>query len=560
MRKRLFISTTVLLLAGLLGFFFISLYITRTNNISMAKDMVTETAQNYAALYNPDADLSEFVRTPGFTRITIIAPDGTVIADSHALGVPAIASHLDRPEVAAAARGTPTAYTRFSASVGVYFIYYALQVPSGDSYVYLRASLPVAAVETYLLRSLPLLILVIAVITILCFVFSRNIINRMTKPFEAVEQKLRLLSRGQSSSEPIPGSYAEIDSITQGIDEVAQVLQSGITGLREEKNKLSYILDNIGDGLIVLDKGQSVSLINSAALSIFNVNQDIVGKNLNYLSFDETLKGAVSECVLQDKAALFELSLNGRIYLIVVKRLPSTVLTMVVLSDVTENRENARRREEFFANASHELKTPLTAIKGFNELAAINNKDKSIEKYIGAITRETDRMLTLISDMLKLSELGNIVDLSPVSVSLAKVVDEVCDAMAPVISEKAITVESAGDAEVSAEQGHVYDLIKNLVENAVRYNNHGGRVTISIENEKKGAYLFIFDDGIGISPQEQTRIFERFYRVEKSRSAQGGGTGLGLSIVKHICAIYGWRLSVKSQLGVGTEVKVEFDV
>ncbi|MCL2227823.1 MAG: ATP-binding protein [Oscillospiraceae bacterium] len=558
MIKRLFISTTLLLLVGLLCFFSISLYTTRSNNLSIATTMVIEMAQNYAWLYDPDADLAFFVETPGLTRVTIIAPDGTMLADSHPLDMAIIANHLDRPEIQAAARGAPTAYTRFSDTVGVDFIYYALQIPSGDSYVFLRASIPVAKIDGYLSHSLPLLILVLIVLASLSFVLSRNMINRIINPFESVERKLRSLSDGSYTAEPIAGSYEEIGNITQGIDEVSRVLQSSIAGLQDEKNKLSYILDNIGDGLVVMDEGENVTLINSAALSIFSVNHDIVGKNLNYLSFDETLKSAVDECVSQEKAAMFELSLNGRIYLIAVKRLPGTVLTMVALSDVTENRENAKRREEFFANASHELKTPLTAIKGFNELAGINNKDEGINRYIDAISRETGRMLTLISDMLKLSELGNTVDLKPVNVSLAKVVDEVREALSPVISEKSINFEAIGDAKISAEQGHVYDLIKNLAENAVRYSNQNGRVSVTIESDKKGAYLFIFDDGIGISPGEQTRIFERFYRVEKSRSQKSGGTGLGLSIVKHVCALYGWKLSLKSKLGVGTEVAITF--
>ena len=223
-----------------------------------------------------------------------------------------------------------------------------------------------------------------------------------------------------------------------------------------------------------------------------------------------------------------------------------------------ENRENAKRREEFFANASHELKTPLTAIKGFNELACINNKDDNINRYIDAISRETERMLLLIGDMLKLSELGDIEDLSPIDVSLSKIVSEVCDALSPITSEKTIVIEASGDAVVCAEQEHVYELIKNLVENAIRYNNDGGQVSITVENDKNGISLSISDDGIGISPEEQTRIFERFYRVEKSRSQKSGGTGPGLSIVKHICALYGWKISLKSKLGIGTEIVVEF--
>ena len=174
------------------------------------------------------------------------------------------------------------------------------------------------------------------------------------------------------------------------------------------------------------------------------------------------------------------------------------------------------------------------------------------------MTRETDRMLTLIGDMLKLSELENTQNLNPVSLSLAKVVDEVQEALTTVIDEKAVLVECSGDAEVCAEQEHIYELVKNLMENAIRYNEQGGRVFVTMEDGKKGARLIVADDGIGISPEEQSRIFERFYRVEKSRSLRSGGTGLGLSIVKHICALYDWKLSLRSKPGIGTEVTVTF--
>jgi two-component system phosphate regulon sensor histidine kinase PhoR len=167
-------------------------------------------------------------------------------------------------------------------------------------------------------------------------------------------------------------------------------------------------------------------------------------------------------------------------------------------------------------------------------------------------------MLTLIGDMLKLSELENTQEINPVPVSLANVVSEVQEVLSASISEKAINFKIAGDAEVTAEQGHIYELLKNLIENAVRYNNQNGKISVTIESDKQAARLVVSDNGIGISPEEQTRIFDRFYRVEKSRSQRNGGTGLGLSIVKHICALYDWKLSLKSKLGVGTEIVIIF--
>jgi len=559
MKKRLFIYTTLIIFAGLLCFFAASAYITQHNNINIAKDTVMETARICAGLYDNSADVSSFVKVGADTRITVIDSDGKVLADSRPLDIGIMENHLARPEIQAAANDAPAAYVRHSDTLGIDCIYYALKVDSGDSYVFIRTAIPVAKINVYLFQSLPTLIILLLAVALLCFAFSRAMINRITMPFETVKRRLRLLSRGEYSSSLVTESYEEIEAIIRGIDEVSQVLQNNFAELQDEKTKLDYIMSNIGDGMLVLDNDKCIALINAAALDIFNVNLGIIGKNVNYLSNEKILADTVKDCVNHGKNALFELVINGRIYMTTIKQLPDMKLTMVVLSDITETSENAKRREEFFANASHELKTPLTAIKGFNELVKINNKDENINKYIESITRETDRMLSLIGDMLKLSELENSQGINPVPVSLANVVREIRDTLSAAITEKSITIDIIGDGIVEAEPKHVYELVRNIIENAVRYNNRGGKVSVVVKSDgKKSTRLFISDDGIGISLEEQSRIFERFYRVEKSRSQKSGGTGLGLSIVKHICAAYGWKLSLKSKLGVGTEITVSF--
>lgn len=558
MKRRLFVYTTLIILAGLLSFLAVSIYATHTNNIRFATDTVIETTNICAALYTEDLDISRFEEIGNDIRITIVAPDGTVLVDSRSIDPTATETHLNRPEIQAAAGGNPTAYTRRSDSLGIDFIYYAVKASSNDSYVFIRAAMPVTNIDAYLSQSLPLLIFVFCIVVILCTVFYQIMIQRITKPFESIESNLRSLSRGDYTPRNIIGSYEEINQITQSIDDVAEVLKHNINELSDEKEKMDYIINSIGDGLFVVDENINVVLINSAAIKVFDAAHDVIGKNLNYLTYDGIITESVGTCVRQEKNTMLEHMLNGRIYFISVRQLPNTKLTMVALSDVTETRESAKRREEFFTNASHELKTPLTAIKGFNELTANNNKDEGLNKYIDGITRETDRMLSLIGDMLKLSELENSKSINPESISLANVVGEVQEVLSPAIVEKDITIEVVGDAVVTAEAGHLYELVKNIVENAVRYSNEGGRVSITIESTKQSTWLFVFDDGIGISPEEQSRIFERFYRVEKSRSQRSGGTGLGLSIIKHICVLYNWNLSLKSKLGVGTEVTVEF--
>ena len=559
MKKQLFLYTTVIIFAGLLCFFAASVYITYNNNLSIAKDTVIETAQIYSDLYRETKDYNLLVSSGKDTRVTVISSNGAVLADSQPLNIDAMENHLNRPEIQDAMDGGQTAYVRHSASLGADLIYYAVKVDTDGGYLFIRVAVPVAKIDAYLMQSVLPLALILCAVVLLCFAFSRAVIWRITKPFEMVGQKMRLLSTGEYTNEPIDGSYEEVDTILKDIGEVAQALQNNMTALRYEKVKAEYILNNIGDGIFAVDENKTIVFINNAAVRVFDVTQDIAGKDLNYLTYDKALAAAVDNCIKQDKTSLFEMQSGGKIHLVMVKRLPDTALTMVILSDITDSRENAMRREEFFANASHELKTPLTAIKGFNELTAIHNKDEGISKYIGSITRETDRMLALIGDMLKLSELESTQAVTVETVSLAKVVSEVQETLSALIADKAIAVEIIGDAIVESEPEHIYELVKNLIENAVRYNKQGGRVTVTIKSDKKGAEMLVYDDGIGISPKEQDRIFERFYRVEKSRSQKNGGTGLGLSIVKYICALYGWKLSLKSKLGVGTEIMVGFD-
>ncbi|MCL2564978.1 MAG: ATP-binding protein [Defluviitaleaceae bacterium] len=558
MKKRLFIYPTLILLLGLLSYFALSIYITQTNNMNIAKDNVMETTKILADFFDEDMDISFFVNVGQDIRITIISPEGYILSDSLPLDLYLQENRLLRPEIQAALAGTPTAYVRYSETFEVNFVYYAIKVAAADSYVFIRTALPAQRIDTYLSQSLPLLVLLIFIIALLCFLFTRGLVNRITKPFESIEQKLRSLSEGKYTQSTVAGSYEEIDAITYKIDEVALMLQSSFTALKDEKFKLEYILNNIGDGIFVVDENKNIVLINDAASRIFERGTNIVGKSLIRLSFDKALVKAVDECLEQDKNALFELNINSQIFFIAIKRLPDTSLILAALSDVTENRENAKRREEFFANASHELKTPLTAIKGFNELMSINNKDEGMDKYISGVARETDRMLILISDMLKLSELENVPNINPAPVSLSDTVSEVSEALSIAISEKSIIFETKGDAVVYTDPEHIYELVKNLIENAIRYNNQGGKVSVAIIDGKNQARLLVSDNGIGISQGEQIRIFERFYRVEKSRSERGGGTGLGLSIVKHICALYGWRLSLKSKLGYGTEITIIF--
>ncbi|MCL1832412.1 MAG: ATP-binding protein [Oscillospiraceae bacterium] len=458
MKKRLFIYTTAVVFIGLISFFALSVYITSTNNINAAKDTVVEVTQICAALYNEEIDIEEFVHIGSDTRITVIDADGTVLADSGVsrFGMATIDSHLERPEIKAALNGAPESFMRRSDTLGLDFIYYALKVDSGDSYVFVRAAIPVASINTYFLRSLPLLMFVLVIVAVLCFVIIRRITDYTLAPFGEIERKLRSLSQGNYIAAPIKSRYEEINRIVQEIEDIALELGN-------EK----------------------------------------------------------------------------------------------------------RRREDFFTYASHELKTPLTAIKGFNELIELSNtnsvvKDEKTRKFASAISRETERMTVLVDEMLKLSEIENTEKTTAISnsvpVPLTALIYDIRDTMTTIIGEKSISFLVVGNGVVTADPRHVYDVVKNLVENAVRYTGEDGEVTVTITQTDDSTKLSVADNGIGIPKTDQLHVFERFYRVEKSRTRNsiGGGTGLGLAIVKHLCVLNDWRVSMVSEPGVGTEVTIEF--
>lgn len=558
MKKRLFTYTSLVTIIMILSVFILSVMITHRNNINIAKDAVIESAYILADIYMDNNDLDYLIQIGEMTRVTIISSSGEVIKDSKSLSNPE--NHINRPEIIAALNGEPSVYIRSSDSLGGSLIYYALKVETNDDYIFIRTAIPIETINAYLKDSLPILILILIVAIVICFFITRAIINRLIKPFDALEERLRNLAYGGYDDSPLPGRYPEIDDISRELKEISIIINSSIDSYRNEKEKAEYILSNISEGLIIVNNQSRIQFINAAALNIFNVVSDITGEHLNYITYNNNIGHAVRECHSSNTNAVFELQLKGRTYFVLVKRLSNSDFVMVTLTDVNEIKENSRRREEFFANASHELKTPLTAIKGFNELTLLYNKDVSIEKYINSISHETDRMLSLIGDMLKLSELetSSSLPLDSVDVSLADVVSEVVGSLHSLIIEKELSVNILGDSIVNAKSEHLYELIKNIIENAVRYNKQNGNISIVIESEGNRSWVFIHDTGIGISSEEQSRIFERFYRVEKSRSARNGGTGLGLSIVKHICSIYGWNLTLKSTLGLGTEVTISF--
>lgn len=562
MKNRIIFYNLIISVSALLMMFVVGIVVARNNNYEHSKLRIIELAHAYADGYNGDNSITQVNNSD--IRITIIAQDGKVIADSLYTDVSTLDNHINRPEIQSAINENPSAAIRYSDSLGLDMIYYALKVDNLDDYVFIRIALPIESINSYIFKTIPSM-LIILVLSILAVVLMSVYVSRKALyPYSLVKNSLIAINAGNYKKLMPTNSYEEINATINDINDISEKLDYSFNRYREQTAKLDYIINHINDGIIAVNVKNEISLINTVAMHIFNSNHNVLGKNVNFLTNDAMIINAIKQCIDKEENALYEIVIDKRNYLVTVKNISGwernieDKIAVLILSDITINKNNEKLRSEFFANASHELKTPLTSIKGFNELVEIENKDKNLIKYITQIAKESDRMLTLINDMLKLSDLENKINLERVPINVAEIAMEVMSSLKIIADEHSTTISVKGEGIINAEAEHIYELIKNLTENAVKYNNIGGTVNIIITDRKDKLTIEVSDNGIGIDSKHQARIFERFYRVEKSRSRGTGGTGLGLAIVKHICELYDAQLTLKSRTGIGTTVLVVF--
>lgn len=512
---------------------------------------IVDVANIYAANYNENI----IENVPSHIRLTIVDATGVAIKDSQsadAIGV----QHLDREEIQNALKGTPAVVTRYSDTLKKNMAYYAVKVNVDDSYVFVRAAIAVESVQGYIQKSIVVMVCVLIAVLVLSYLASVAVSNGILKPLKDVKNNLEAV-KNDSYVPSIPSSSdKEINAILAEINDVSEKLHDSMRRESNDKQKLDYILDNISDGIVVLDKGGDIVSINKNACAVFGI-KDAVGKNYTVLTADRGFSAHVANCLENGTSCDFEYASDGKFYMGSARTLENET-GVLVLSDITAIKTSEMTRSEFFANASHELKTPLTAIKGFNDIIGLQTSELETKALSEKIDREVSRIIALLKDMLDLSELESQKDVNPEDVSLAKIAESVKESLAPVAKEKNVEISIDGDAIVKMEKEHAIELVKNLVENGVKYNRSGGSVKVTISSDASHTTLTVADDGIGIEEKHQQRIFERFYRVNKSRSRETGGTGLGLAIVKHICTLYNADLSLTSKLGVGTTVTVAF--
>ena len=353
----------------------------------------------------------------------------------------------------------------------------------------------------------------------------------------------------------------------EGFDQINELnanIHSHIRVADAERLKLNTVLDNVSQSIIALDHFRRISFANKSALALFNGIQRDIGRDLIFLIEDLDIHERITKHFKEDYS--FVSTYRDKELSFVLSRVTDDVLsrdiaTILIVTDITKEKLVERQKSDFFANASHELKTPITVLQGLSEV--LMNKegiDEASKKQFQRIHKESVRLASLINDMLMLSKMenGEQPEKAYAEISLRDLACEVQSEFAEEIKKRNLTATITGEGKIVADQNMIFELIENLLSNAVKYNKDGGSVSVTITDTTEGVCLQVKDTGIGIEKEHLPRLCERFYRVDKSHSKRIGGTGLGLAIVKHICAIYGADLSIDSTFGEGTAFTVVF--
>ena len=484
------------------------------------------------------------------TRITWISPNGSILYDSHA-NPSTMENHADRGEVIQAMRDGDGYASRLSETLNQKTYYYALRLLDGSV---LRLSEAHGTALGILLESIPILIFVFLLVMVLCVVAAGKLTTLLVRPIDAI-----------NLDHPVENDvYEELTPLLARLQAQNERIDTQFHTMKAHSCAFDTITENMVEGLVVLARDGTVRSVNQTAARLFSSTADsAIGKHYMALTRDLLVHNAV-ELTLSGQISEAKLSSYGRIYQLLANPIRSDGApngAILLFLDITGREQAEEARREFSANVSHELKTPLTSIAGYAEmLSAGMVKPEDTAETVEKIHAEALRMITLIEDIMALSRLdeGKLpAQKEPVELlSLARDVVVMLTAFAKA-NKVSVTVEGE-EATVSGIRPVLSEMFYNLIENGIKYNRAGGIVHVSVTRMNENVVMAVTDTGAGIAPEHQERVFERFYRVDKSHNRGTGGTGLGLSIVKHGAMLHGAKVTLKSKIGEGTEVDVAF--
>ena len=481
-------------------------------------------------------------------RLTWIAADGSVLYDTKT-DAESLENHASRAEVSQALATGTSESTRYSSTLMEKTMYYAQRLDDGTV---LRISISRATVGMIAVGMIQPLLIVLIVALILSGLLARRLSRRIVDPLNSLDLEHPLDN----------DAYEEVSPLLKRIHRQHVEIQMQLRELREKTDEFTQITGSMREGLVLLDEHGSILSINAAAQALFGADAQCVGRDFLTIERSHEISAAI-QAAAADGHSEVRAERAGRVYQFDISRITSDgkfLGTVILAFDITEQEFAERNRREFTANVSHELKTPLQGIIGSAEL--IENgmvKPEDLPRFVGHIHAEAARLVTLIDDIIRLSQLdeGDAMPTEPVD--LLAVSQEAAENLHDAAAARNVTVSVTGQpAVLPGVRRLIYEIVYNLCDNAIKYNRDGGRVDVTVAADAGGSSITVADTGIGIAPEHQARVFERFYRVDKSHSKASGGTGLGLSIVKHAVQYHHGRIELESTPGTGTTIRVVF--
>lgn len=481
-------------------------------------------------------------------RLTWIAADGSVLYDTKT-DAESLENHASRAEVSQALTTGTGESTRYSSTLMEKTMYYAQRLADGTV---LRISISRATVGMIAVGMIQPLLIVLIVALILSGLLARRLSRRIVDPLNSLDLEHPLDN----------DAYEELSPLLKRIHRQHVEIQTQLRELHERTDEFTQITGSMREGLVLLDEHGSILSINAAAQALFGADAQCVGRDFLTIERSHEISAAIQAAVADGHSEV-RAERAGRVYQFDISRITSDgklLGTVILAFDITEQEFAERNRREFTANVSHELKTPLQGIIGSAEL--IENgmvKPDDLPRFVGHIHAEAARLVTLIDDIIRLSQLdeGDAMPTEPVD--LLAVSQEAAENLQDAAAARGVTVDVTGQpAVIPGVRRLIYEIVYNLCDNAIKYNRDGGRVDVTVAADADGSSITVADTGIGIAPEHQGRVFERFYRVDKSHSKASGGTGLGLSIVKHAVQYHHGRIELESTPGTGTTIRVVF--
>lgn len=491
-------------------------------------------------------------RLPSSDRMTLIADDGTVLFDSSS-DVTKLKNHADRPEfIDAKTYGIGTS-SRFSETQLIKNFYYARLLPDGRV---LRLANTQKSVLGMVGALLPAMLLVLAAIAVISALFARFAAKTIVQPINALDL-----------DNPLGNvAYDELAPLLTSMEHQRREIVSRMAALSEKQREFSAVTENMREGFILLDSSERMLAINGSAAQIFGADpKQVIGSHVLLLNRSVALQQAL-ELAMTNGSGQATLIRGASTYQVLASQVTdnqSPAGTVILILDISDRVAAEQMRKEFSANVSHELKTPLTSILGYAEIMRDGvAKAEDTRRFAGKIYSEASQLMSLIEDIIRLSQLDEKTSLPEMTtVQLKDICEDVCQRLQPQAEKAGVSLSvNCAPASVRGIEKILEEIVQNLVDNAIKYNTSNGSVGVSLKTVGSRVEFSVSDTGIGIPEEHLSRVFERFYRVDRSRNKQIGGTGLGLSIVKHSAETMGATVQLQSKLGIGTTVTVSFPV